>query len=216
MTVKSKSIDDGMTPDQKIAFLMKQNEELNEKFKILTEDKKEEKVEARPIAPNEFVKVMSLCGNKLNLATRPHGLGKTFSFDRFGETKNILYSDLLEINNNQKNFLEAGYYYILDDRVIDFEGLNDIYNKILSKDQIERILSNEKDATELFQKTNPKQQNVIIKFIVDKILAGENVDLNLVDGLSKIYKINNPDATDIQTRVKNTKNALSVLKEENK
>jgi len=210
MTIKSKSIDEEMTPDQKIAFLMKQNEELNAKFKALTENKKEEKTEVKPIAPNEFVKVMSLCANKLNLATRPHGLGKTFSFDRFGETKNILYSDLLEINNNQKNFLEAGYYYILDDRVIDFEGLNDVYDKILNKEQIERILSNEKDATELFQKANPKQQGVIVKFVVDKMLAEENVDLNLVGILSKVSGI------DIQKRVKNTLDALEVLEEENK
>jgi hypothetical protein len=210
MTIKSKSVDEEMTPDQKISFLMKQNDELQKKYKVLIENKKEEKTEAKPIAPNEFVKVMSLCANKLNLATRPHGQGKTFSFDRFGETKNILYSDLLEINNNQKNFLEAGYYYILDDRVIDFEGLNDIYDKILSKEQIERILSNEKDASELFQKANPKQQTVIVKFIVDKIITGEDVDFNLINALSKVSKI------DIQARVKSAQNVIEIIKEENK
>jgi hypothetical protein len=137
------------------------------------------------VQPNEYIKVMSLLDNRLNLSTRDHGLGRTYSFDEFGETQDILYSDLMEINSHHRNFLQAGYYYILDDRVIALAGKNEAYKHILTKDQIERILSNENDALSLFQKSNPKQQEVIIKFISKKIINNENVDYNLVDKLSK-------------------------------
>jgi hypothetical protein len=209
MTVKSKSVDEEMTPDEKFAFLMAQNEELNKKLEALTKEKTEKK-EVSQISPNEFIKVMSLVNNKLNLSTKPGRDGKHFGFDRYGEVKNILYSDLIEINNNQKNFLEAGYYYILDDRVIDLEGLNDIYDRILSKAQIEQILTNEKDAKALFQKTNPKQQSVIVKVVIEKMIKGENIDYNLVDMLTKVSGIN------IQEKVNTTLGIISDMEEENK
>jgi len=209
MTVKSKSVGEEMTPDEKFAFLMKQNEELSKRIEALTKEK-EEKTEAVQISPNEFIKVMSLVNNKLNLSTKMGRDGKHFGFDRFGETKNILYSDLIEINNNQKNFLEAGYYYILDDRVIDLEGLNDVYDKILSKDQIDKILTNEKDAKSLFQKTNPKQQSVIVKVVIEKMIKGEAVDYNLVDMLTKVSGVN------IQEKVNTTLGIISDIEEDNK
>ena len=138
------------------------------------------------VQPNEYIKVMSLIDNKLNLSTRDHGLGKTFSFEEFGETQDILYSDLMEINNHHRNFLEAGYYYILDDRVVAIASKKEAYKKILTKEQIEKILNNDETAISLFQKANPKQQEVIVKFIIKKIINNEPVDYNLIDKLSRV------------------------------
>jgi len=142
------------------------------------------------VQPNEYIKVMSLIDNKLNLSTRDHGLGKTFSFEEFGETQDILYSDLMEINNHHRNFLEAGYYYILDDRVVAIASKKDAYKKILTKEQIEKILNNDETAISLFQKANPKQQEVIVKFIIKKIINNEPVDYNLIDKLSRVSGVN--------------------------
>jgi hypothetical protein len=142
------------------------------------------------VQPNEYIKVMSLIDNKLNLSTRDHGLGKTFSFEEFGETQDILYSDLMEINNHHRNFLEAGYYYILDDRVVAMASKKDAYKKILTKEQIEKILNNDEAAISLFQKANPKQQEVIVKFIIKKIINNEPVDYNLIDKLSRVSGVN--------------------------
>jgi hypothetical protein len=141
------------------------------------------------VQPNEYIKVMSLLDNRLNLSTRDHGMGKTYSFDEFGETQDILYSDLMEINSHHRNFLQAGYYYILDDRVVALAGKNEAYKHILTKEQIERILSNENDAISLFQKSNQKQQEVIVKFICKKIINNENIDYNLVEKLSKVSEV---------------------------
>lgn len=142
------------------------------------------------VQPNEYIKVMSLIDNKLNLSTRDHGLGKTFSFEEFGETQDILYSDLMEINNHHRNFLEAGYYYILDDRVVAIASKKEAYKKILTKEQIEKILNNDETAISLFQKANPKQQEVIVKFIIKKIINNEPVDYNLIDKLSRVSGVN--------------------------
>ncbi len=200
MTNKTESLDKDSKPssyeelEKKVADLSSALEQLlKQQVQTKTISNKAEQIQ-----PNEFIKVMSLLGNRLNLSTQPHGRGKTFSFDRFGEVKNILYSDLIEINNNQKNFLEAGYYYILDDRVIDAEALNDVYEKILDKKQIETILSSKEGSIAMFQKANPKQQSVIIGFITEKILNGESVDFNIVNEIKRVSGI------DINEKVRNT------------
>lgn len=138
---------------------------------------------------NRQVKVMSLCPNKLNLATEKRGRGHHYSFERFGEVKKISYGDIVAINENHRNFKEAGYYIILDDAIVEEEGLVDIYNKILDKEKIENILANETDAMTLFQSANPKQQKIVVDMIVGKLIAGEYIDQNLV---SAIDRFNNP------------------------
>lgn len=142
------------------------------------------------VQPNEYIKVMSLIDNKLNLSTRDRGLGKTFSFEEYGETQDILYSDLMEINNHHRNFLEAGFYYILDDRVVALASKKEAYKKILTKEEIDKILNSDEAAISLFQKANPKQQEVVIKFIIKKIVNKETVDYNLIDKLSRVSGVN--------------------------
>jgi hypothetical protein len=186
--------------------LKKQIEELKKQI----EDSKSNESKGRiveDVAPNERIKVMSLVNNPLTLSTMKSGRGKRFEFDRFGETRNILYSDLLDVNNNHKNFLEAGFYYILDDRVVALEGLEDVYEHILTKDKIEKVLSNEKDAIELFQKANPKQQDVVIRLIKSKLINNEPIDFNLVNELTRV------SGRKIQEEVNNTLEAKAAILE---
>ena len=145
---------------------------------------------------NKNIKVMSLCNNKLNLATQPRGLGHRYTFEKFGEVKKIQYGDLLLINDNQRNFKEAGYYYIMDDVVVEEEGLTDIYKKILSKDKIESILNNGEGALGFFQAANPKQQKIVLDMIITKLVHGEFIDGNLINEISRVAKF------DINARVK--------------
>lgn len=198
--------------------LKNQVQDLNNKFDVLIaqlQGKKAEQVDQgklySEIPPNKYIKVMSLCPNKLNLNTRPHGQGKLFSFERFGEVKRIMYSDLIEINSNHRNFLNAGYYYILDDDVISSESLEEVYSKILTKDKIERILSNQSDAIELFKSANPKQQKIIVTFLTERIANGEPVDFNLVNNIDMaLNPTNDPNYTTINMKAQDIKNAFST------
>jgi hypothetical protein len=195
---------------QKFLELSEAFEQLSKQFETMQQPQKKSS-SGGELKPNEFIKVMSLLNNKLNLGTQPHGRGKNFSFEHFGEIKNILYSDLIDINNNQRNFMEAGYYYILDDRVIEEEGLGDIYARILNKKQIEDILSNKATAISLFQKANSKQQTVLINFICEKILNGEQVDYNLVNEVDRIAGSFNEKYVKINDRVQKTLEAKQGL-----
>lgn len=139
------------------------------------------------INPDDYIKVMSLCPYTLNLSTEPRGRGKTFSFQRFGQVKRILYSDLVFIMENHQNFLNDGYFVILNANIIRRHGLDEIYEHILTKENIEKILEgNQSDAVSLFKNANEQQQKLIVDLFIQKILDGEQVDYNFLDRLSRI------------------------------
>lgn len=179
--------------DEKIEKLEKELAELKE---MIQKSKKrspkevgERTIKKQPLAPNTYVKVMSLVHNPLNLSTRPHGRGKTFRFEEFGNIKSMFYSELLEVIENHPNFFNAGYFYILDDRVIEENNWHDVYSKILSKEQMEMIFENSSSAIALFSGANEKQQKLIADYFIDKMVNNLPVDRNLVAELSRISGI---------------------------
>lgn len=161
-----------------------------------------EKVVENGLSPNTYVKVMNLLNNPLNLSTRPRGKGKTFRLENFGDIKSMFYSELLEVIENHPNFFSAGYFYILDPRVIEENNYVEVYEKILTKDKMEQIFSNSTGALEMFSSANKKQQNVIIEYFVEKIQKNEPVDFNLIAGMSRTSGI------DIMKRAEETKYEL--------
>ena len=153
------------------------------------------------VRPDEYVSVMSLLPYNLNLATQEGGQGAVKKFTKFGEVKRILYKDLVEILEVHRNFVEAGYFYIMNPQLIRYHGLDDVYEKILTKEKIEEIISTESDAAvDLYSSTNEKQQEIIVQLLIDKILLEpQNVNLNFIDKISRLSK------TDIYKRAEEIK-----------
>jgi hypothetical protein len=138
------------------------------------------------IALDEYIKVMSLCPNELNLSTRKGKGGKIFVFNKLYEVKRIMYQDLADILENHRNFVDAGYFVILNKDVIRHQGLDDAYAKILTKEKMEDILrGNSTDALNLFKSANPEQQEVICRVMVEELVDGKTMDLNFVDRISR-------------------------------
>lgn len=167
-----------------ISSLKKQIDSLQKSPKAKSEDKTQ-----KTLAPNDYIKVMSLCPYEMCLSTAPRGRGKTFNFKKFGEIKRMFYSDLLDVANNHPNFLEAGYFYILDRDVISANGYEEIYSKILSKEQIESILDNSSEAVSLFESANEKQRMMIIDILIGKLRDNKRVDFNIISAISRISNV---------------------------
>ena len=146
------------------------------------------------IRADDYVMIMSLIDHELNLSTHKNGTGKLFKFKKFGETKRVLYSDLTEILENHFSFAEAGYFYILDKRILRlYTLLESAYENVLDKDKIEKILAcKNKDEALLFYSTaNPKQQKIINEMIISKVRDNaDSINLNIVDAISRVAKIN--------------------------
>lgn len=139
------------------------------------------------IPSDKHIKVMSLTPYLLTLTTEEHGRGKKYDFHSFGEVKNIPYHYLYDIMEAHPNFVDEGYFVILNKDVVRKHDLEEKYQKFLTKEKLDKILSgNQSDAANLFKACGEAQRGFIINIIHDKMLAGESVDLNLLDRLSRI------------------------------
>ena len=120
---------------------------------------------------DDYVPVMSLLPYRLNLSTKEGGQGDVKKFTKFGEVKNILYKDLVDIIEVNRTFMESGYFYILDPLVIRQHGLDEVYSKILTKEKIEEILNNVNTeyCIDLYNSSNSNQQKVIVQLLVEKV-----------------------------------------------
>jgi len=147
--------------------------------------------EIREIRPDEYITVMSLLPYTLILTTQPLGGGSVKRFTKFGETKRILYSDLVDILESCKSFAEAGYFYIMDKSVVRRHGLDDLYSRILTKEKIQEIVDNQADnSVALYNSANPLQQETIIQMLIEKVtVSPEAVDMNVVDKISRVSGI---------------------------
>ena len=165
------------------------------------------------IAPDEYISVMSLIPYHLNLSTREMGGGKTYKFEKFGQIKRIIYSDLVDIFETHPSFLEAGYFYILSPKVIRHHGFDDAYKNILTKEKIEQILVGENKNIDacvaLYQTANKLQQEIIVGIMTDKLVENlDSLDLNFLDKISRLSGVN------IAEKAKDTREAFSPVKEE--
>jgi hypothetical protein len=162
------------------------------------------------ISGDDYIKVMSLCPYVLNLTTELKGKGKIFTFQKFGEVKRILYNDLVKILEVHPRFANEGLFIIMNSKVVRRHGLDESYDNILTKENIEKILSgNQSDAVNLFKIANPKQKEMIATIIIDRMVGGLEMDLNLVDRLSREMDYN------IANRVNEIKEMQESMKSEN-
>ncbi|MBA4463118.1 MAG: hypothetical protein H2B01_02890 [Nitrosopumilaceae archaeon] len=139
------------------------------------------------LRPDDYITVISLCPVQLTLSTLGFGRGKVFTFKRFGERKKFLYSDLVLIMENNSGFLESGFFYIADSRVIREHGLYEAYEKIIGEDQIVKIFDTNADASalEVYASANPRQKELIHTMIVNKLADGEVLNMNLISAISQ-------------------------------
>ncbi len=149
---------------------------------------KSESINEDEIRPNKYIKVMSLNFGKLVLTTEGRGQGKVFVFNKFGDVKNIVYSDLANLIHHQQTFAEQGRFYIFDKNVVRNHGLVEYYNKFMTKEKIETILDNNRDEViSLFTNTTEAQKETIVNILIKKIIDGEDVDINKIDIISRLW-----------------------------
>lgn len=140
------------------------------------------------ISSDTYIKVKSLNPYYLTLTTQEYGKGKKFNFEKFGDVKRILYHDLCDIMEAHPNFLEEGRYIILNRDVVRKHGLDDLYSRILTEDMINKIIygGNDTDSVNLFKACGDVQRENITMILLNKMTNNEEVDLNLLDRLSRI------------------------------
>jgi hypothetical protein len=187
---ENKKLKNELEEIKKMLLNLTQNQEqvLNAKnTNIIVENNNNDDDEDFEIRPNKYIKVMSLNFGKLVLTTEGKGRGKAFVFNKFGDVKNIVYSELANLIHHQQTFAEEGRFYIFDKNVVRNHGLIEYYNKFLTKEVIDNILEyNRDEIVDLFKNTTDAQREVIVNILIKKIVDGEDVDIAKVDIISRL------------------------------
>ena len=140
------------------------------------------------IGLDEYINVKSLIPHVLNLTSIMDGSGPNRKFTKFGEVKRIMYKDLVEVMEIHPNFIQDGYCYILDPRVVRQHGLEDAYKKILTKEKMDMILEGSSDdCVVLYSSATAMQQDIIVGMLIEKLRDNPgSLDLNTLDKISRL------------------------------
>ena len=168
--------------DEIIKQLMAQIEEQN---KMMAELQK--KVDSQPTyvmqkeskLGTEKIKVVNLMHNELNLSTEPNGQGRVFNFEKYGDSRLIRFDELSDIVATYPNTMESGFAYICNQDAVEALGLTEEYEKIYTKEMMDRIpyLREETDV-ELFIGMNKTLQESTANEIARLINENERMDYN--------------------------------------
>ena len=170
--------------EKKLKELMDKVSALAEKFEQKPQPKAKRKVK---FDLDDDVVVISLCNHTLNLSTDPYKNGKNYMFTEFGEEKVIPYSHVKEIINNNMSFLRAGLFYIDNSDAIESLRISGIYDSMVPKDVILNLFNeNSETFVKVFSMMSSSQKDIFASMIIDRIVCGENIDLNVVQKCSEI------------------------------
>lgn len=143
-------------------------------------------VNSGKIDNNKDITLTSLTVGELNLSTEGRGQGEIYTFSKFGEEQVIPYEDLKKIIKNNKKFIENGSVFINDDEVIKEQRLTNVYKKLLSYEEINKLFNEDKQTFEkIFQGMTSAQKETLRGIIYDKLDENiKSVDMNIVQILN--------------------------------
>lgn len=132
------------------------------------------------------IKVTSITTGGVNLKTSYDSGARKFRLEHLGQTKAIQYEYLIDCINTDRWLFEDGLVYINDPQVVEEQLLEEEYKKFLTPDKIQNILSFDVETIKQMVSNSTREiQETICSVVIDKINAGESIDLN------KVYAIGN-------------------------
>ena len=150
---------------------------------VQEEDSEQQKEE---IPLTKRIKVTSITTGGVNLKTSYDSGARKFRLEHLGQTKAIQYEYLIDCINTDRWLFEDGLVYINDPQVVEEQLLEEEYKKFLTPDKIQNILSFDVETIRQMVSNSTREiQETICSVVIDKINAGENIDLN------KVYAIGN-------------------------
>lgn len=191
-------VEDVVVVDKEKEELKAKNDEMAEMLKQMQEQMKtmQSQMNQPQMMPNivleqnkditRTVKVTSLVGNVLTLSTMKNGnkAGRTYKFDRYGHTQNILFSDMQSILIYHTKQFENGLVMLSLEKDYNDLGIGYIYNSVAHKEVIDEIvLLKEDNAIDAIFDMNEEMQEKIVDLIAQNLANGVSYDYNKIKEL---------------------------------
>lgn len=130
------------------------------------------------------VKVISLVPNTYNLTTQPNGRGKLYTFNKFGDSLNIRFTDMQDILNIYGQQFESGMAILTNKKDYDDLAIGYLWDSVISKDKLDRLLElKDKESIDAILNMDKDTQERIARIIAQKIFDGVNYNYNVIRDL---------------------------------
>ena len=187
----------GTTVDKEKEQLKAKNDEMAEMLKQMQEQMKTMQMQmSMQQSPNivleqnkditRTVKVTSLVGNVLTLSTMKNGnkVGRTYKFEKYGHTQNILFSDMQAILIYHSKQFENGLVILSAEKDYDDLGIGFMCGTTVLKDKIDEIVMLKDDnAIETIFDMNDEMIEKVVDLIARNLANGMSYDYNKIKQL---------------------------------
>lgn len=165
-------------------------------------------VQSEKTMSSKQVRCMNLFHGILSVSTEPDGAGRPYVFDSYGDTRMIKYDDVSAIASSYPNTVEKGIFYILDRDVVENLGIAPNYEKVYTKDILDKIiyLRDESDI-ELLLNAEETMRPELFKEVAKLINANEVIDYNHI---RRIRKETGVDLEELADKIKMADPEVSV------
>ena len=156
------------------------------------------------------VKVTSLVGNVLTLSTMKNGnkAGRTYKFEKYGHTQNILFSDMQAILIYHSKQFENGLVILSSEKDYDDLGIGFMCRTTVLKDKIDEIVMLKDDnAIETIFDMNDEMIEKVVDLIARNLANGMSYDYNKIKQLKD-------EGYDVEAIAEQIKNVPKKDKEE--
>ena len=156
------------------------------------------------------VKVTSLVGNVLTLSTMKNGnkAGRTYKFEKYGQTQNILFSDMQAILIYHSKQFENGLVILSAEKDYNDLGIGFMCGTTVLKDKIDEIVMLKDDnAIETIFDMNDEMIEKVVDLIARNLANGMSYDYNKIKQLKD-------EGYDVEAIAEQIKNVPKKDKEE--
>lgn len=130
------------------------------------------------------VKVISLVPNTYNLTTQLNGKGKIYTFNKFGDSLNIRFTDMQDILNIYGQQFESGMAILTNKKDYDDLAIGYLWDSVISKDKLDRLLElKDEESIDAILNMDKDTQERIARIIAQKIFDGVNYNYNVIRDL---------------------------------
>ena len=212
----------GVTVDKEKEALKEQNKKMEEMMAQMQEQMKmmQMQMSMPQSMPNivleqnkditRTVRVTSLVPNILTLSTMKNGnkAGKTYRFNKYGDTQNILFTDMQSILIYHRKQFENGLVILSTEKDYEDLGLGYINSSAKLKEKVDEIvLLKDDESLEAIFEMNEEMQEKIVDLIAHNLVKGVSYDYNKIKQLKE-------EGYDVEAIADEMKNVPKAEKEE--
>lgn len=125
------------------------------------------------------IKCINLMHSVVNISTEPDGLGRVYTFEKYGDYKMIKFDDLSDIVSSYPYTMENGLIYISDREAVEELGLSEEYDKLYTKERMDRVVYlREQSDVDIFLGMEKNMQESTAMEIAKLMNLNERMDYN--------------------------------------